>query len=58
MEAASGTVEFGRFDMNRLPLRWDKMKQSDINDMQKKLEKTTEQQRKQLENRKSEVMNQ
>ena len=54
MEGAVGTVEFGRFDLSRIPLQWDKVKQSDINDMQRKLDRTREQQQRQLESRKSE----
>lgn len=51
MEASAGTVEFGKFNLSRLPVQWDKVKQTDINDMQRKLEKSKEQQQKQLESR-------
>ena len=54
-EPMHSKVEFGVFDLTRLPIDWSKFSQRDINDLLRKFESTTDRQAKQMSKRVAEA---
>ena len=55
-ELIDGNIEFGVFDLNRLPVLWDNFSTQDIATLQRNLERTKERQVRELKHKKKKVI--